>query len=75
MRVREEIGRVRGKGRPTTMALHFPFLILLSYSFFLSFTYFFNYSLTSSFVLFNFTLALFYIAFITLVNYLVVLQV
>jgi hypothetical protein len=34
MKEKEEIGRVGGKGRPTVMTLHFPFLSLLSYSFF-----------------------------------------
>jgi hypothetical protein len=33
----EEIGRVGGKGKPTTMNLHFLFLIILSYLNFLSF--------------------------------------
>jgi hypothetical protein len=67
MRVREEIGELGGKGKPTTVALHFPFLILLSYSFYFDIIIF-NFSLTSSSVLFNFTLAFFYIASVALVN-------
>jgi hypothetical protein len=50
-------------GRPTTMTLHFPFLSLLSLFYFYSIFF-----LTFIFVLFNFTIALLYIACLTFVG-------